>query len=383
MEAGPSGFRHSVEGVSAGARGWAGLIRVLHAVGPAMAPGVPREGARAAFGAALGLALAAVFLAPKADLHLALAMIAPFGASAVLVFAVPNSPLAQPWSAVVGNTVSALVAVAVVKALPVPAAAAPLATGLAILAMGLTRSLHPPGGAVALTVALNPEAIQAVGFRFALAPVAVGTLALVLVSVAYSRATGRKYPFRQPDAPNPHGTADRPALERLGLSEAELRELLTEFRQSTNLGVEDLARLVAGAELRAAAHHLGGLAVADIMSRDLVTVPPDATRAEVASLFATHGFTSLPVVTADREYRGVIFQIHLIRDPAAATATGLMATDIPTASLGTPAGRLLPLLADGEIDAVPVLRGHEIVGIATRTDLLAAMVQRLATAGAA
>ena len=45
-------------------------------------------------------------------------LIAPFGASAVLVYAVPNSPLAQPWSVVMGNTLSALVALAVITAFP-------------------------------------------------------------------------------------------------------------------------------------------------------------------------------------------------------------------------------------------------------------------------
>ena len=40
--------------------------------------------------------------------------IAPMGASAVLLFAVPASPLAQPWSIVGGNVMAALVGVACV-----------------------------------------------------------------------------------------------------------------------------------------------------------------------------------------------------------------------------------------------------------------------------
>ena len=139
--------------------------RLLQAFGPAMGPVALADGLRAAGGGAVGLALAAVLLAPHADLRLALAMIAPFGATAVLIFAVPNSPLAQPWSAVVGNTVSALVAVAVVRVVPVPALAAALACGLAILAMALARALHPPGGAVALTEAETDAKIQAASYR--------------------------------------------------------------------------------------------------------------------------------------------------------------------------------------------------------------------------
>lgn len=354
--------------------------RRLRALGPAMPAPARRESLRAAAGAMAGLLVGAAVMPPGASLALALALIAPFGATAVLVFAVPNSPLAQPWSAVVGNAVSALVAVAVVRLVPDPLVAVALATGGAIIAMGAARALHPPGGAVALTAALNPDAIHEAGFRFALAPVALGTLALVLLGIGYARATGRRYPFRQTDAPNVHGTGDRPAMQRLGLSEDELRALLTEFRQATNLGPEDLARLIAGAELRAASHHLGGLTCGDIMSRDLVTVAPDTPREAVAAIFAEHTFTSLPVVTAGGDYRGVIFQIRLIQaGDGPATASDLMLHDLPSVGVGTPVAALLPLLAEGEVDAVPVLRGDEIVGIVTRTDLIAALASRLAT----
>ena len=51
--------------------------RLLQAFGPAMGPVALADGLRAAGGGAVGLALAAVLLAPHADLRLALAMIAP------------------------------------------------------------------------------------------------------------------------------------------------------------------------------------------------------------------------------------------------------------------------------------------------------------------
>jgi hypothetical protein len=73
-------------------------------------------------------------------------IVAPVGASAVLLFAVPASPLAQPWSIVGGNVLSALFGVIVTGLVPEPALAAALAVGGAILAMSLLRCLHPPGG---------------------------------------------------------------------------------------------------------------------------------------------------------------------------------------------------------------------------------------------
>ena len=81
---------------------------VWRALGPAMARIRLRDAGLAALGAGLGLAACAwLILAPEVDLRHGLYMIAPLGASAVLLFAAPNSPLAQPWSAVVGNSVSA------------------------------------------------------------------------------------------------------------------------------------------------------------------------------------------------------------------------------------------------------------------------------------
>ena len=135
-----------------------------------MARPLPREQVRAAAGAGLGLLLCAALVAllrPAGPA--ALQLVAPLGATAVLAFAVPNSPLAQPWSAVVGNTVSALSALAVLAVAPAPLAVG-LAVGSAILAMTTTRSLHPPGGAVALLLALDPQSAEEAGLAFALAP---------------------------------------------------------------------------------------------------------------------------------------------------------------------------------------------------------------------
>jgi CBS domain-containing membrane protein len=368
--------------------GWRGLL-------PAMAGPRLADLARAGIGAGLGLLLAGLALRAL-DLGW---LIAPMGATAVLVYAVPNSPLAQPWSVVVGNGLSALVALAVLFALPQADAAPPLAVGLAIAAMLVTRSLHPPGGAVALLVALtapDPAALM-------LGTVVAGSALLVAVGVVWHRATGRVYPFRQPAQPGPHGTRDPAPEARIGLDPADLATILDAYRQSANLGVADLARLVGAAEQAAAARRMEGFTAADIMSRDLVTVGPEAPLARVADLFRSRGFTSLPVV-AEGRLLGVIFQIDLIRRAredafrqhhgllAALTrlvqahragpvrAGDIMQTMGPRVAADTPVGALLPLLADGGAEAVPVVEGAAILGIVTRTDLVSALAQRLAQA---
>lgn len=193
---------------------------------------------RAGIGAFIGLALAGAFvLAPTIDLTLGLFLVAPFGATSVLLFALPNSPLAQPWSAIVGNIVAALVSVSVCLIVQDPVLRIALAVGLAITAIILCRALHPPAGAVAMTAAMSPDAVRELGFLFAIVPIGLGTVVLVLIAIAYGRVTGRHYPFRQFDGPNIHGTQDPVPMERLGLSEADLTNILDRYKQSFNLGV--------------------------------------------------------------------------------------------------------------------------------------------------
>lgn len=378
------------------------MLHFLRSFGPAVARTSGVEAVRAGVGATFGLALIGLFvLSATVDLKLGLYLIAPFGATSVLVFAVPNSPLAQPWSAIVGNTAAAVVGVAATLIVDDPVLRIALAVGMAITLMIVLRAIHPPAGAVAMTAAMSPESIHHLGFWFALAPVALGTIALVVVAMVYARLTGRRYPFRQFD--EQHGAKDASAAARLGLSGEELTEILERYRQSFNLGVEDLARLIGAAEIQAATH-AGPVTAADVMSRNLITVKADTPLSEVADLFRRHKFTSLPVVGPGAKFLGVIFQIHLIsraREDALRLDRGflpalkrladrhrekpvlagdIMGVAVPRAIGTTPLSALLAMMGDGDIDAVPVLEYGAIIGIVTRTDVIAAMARRIARA---
>lgn len=112
-----------------------------------------KEKWRASLGAALGILVVAtvsalwLYGAPAAEYSaLTLAIVAPIEASAVLVFAVPSSPLAQPWSVVAGNTLSAVIGIACVKWVPDATLAAAFAVSLAIAAMLAARYCIPPVG---------------------------------------------------------------------------------------------------------------------------------------------------------------------------------------------------------------------------------------------
>lgn len=142
---------------------------------------------RATVGAIVGLLITGFVskfaLGSVSDLPL---LIAPMGASAVLLFAVPGSPLAHPWSIIGGNSLSAFVGVACATCIPDPIVASALACGIAIGLMMAAGCLHPPGGAVALTAVLGGPSIQATGFGFALWPVGINSLLLLAAALAFN-----------------------------------------------------------------------------------------------------------------------------------------------------------------------------------------------------
>lgn len=357
------------------------LRRTIADLRPAMGRFALREQARAGAVAACGLAGCVILGLIALDSGHAL-LFAPLGASAVLLFAVPNSPLAQPWSAVAGNTASAILAIAVTGIVPSPWAAPVCVGGAIVLMMGL-RALHPPGGAVALLVALGAADGHPFGQIFALLPVALGTGALVAFAIGLNRLTGRVYPFRRA-ASQRDGAAARHA--GLGLSTEELRALLSRFNQSTNLGAADLGRLLAAAEMEAARHRFDGRRCGDVMTRPLVTVGSDASLDEVAARFRAHPIESLPVTDAAGRMLGLILKDDLldwaVAGPdgrswrradgrrTAPRAEAVMRTDVRAVPHDTPVGVLLGALGRNPTPVVPVTEGETLVGVITRADVL-------------
>lgn len=173
-------------------------------------------------------------------------IVAPLGASAVLIFAVPASPLAQPWSVIGGNTFSALIGVAAFRLVPDATLAAGVAVGGAILIMSLCRCLHPPGGAAALTAVIGSPGIHAVGYLFAFAPVAINSIALVALGIVFHRMTRRSYPHRA--APPAIAQTDMAAA---GFLTADIDAALEDMHESFDISRADLELLLARAEVHA------------------------------------------------------------------------------------------------------------------------------------
>jgi len=137
-----------------------------------------REHLRDAIAGCLGLA-AMQGLANLADLPIAGV---PFACSIILIVAAPDSETAQPRNVVGGHVLSALSGCLMALLMAPHWWTLPLAIGLAIFAMLLTRSLHPPAGLTAVIAATQP-----VSWHFVVTPILSGALVLVLLSCGYLR----------------------------------------------------------------------------------------------------------------------------------------------------------------------------------------------------
>lgn len=170
-----------------------------------MLPGGRLGWARMALGAFLGIALAGLgtrlVQGPALDGATLPWLVAPLGASAVLVFAVPASPLAQPWPVIGGSLLSGAVGLACGHLGLPPWLAAALSVGLAIATMALARCLHPPGGACALLCALG-AANSDWGAAFLAVPLGLNLALLVLAGSLWNNATGHPWPHRAHSAPS-------------------------------------------------------------------------------------------------------------------------------------------------------------------------------------
>lgn len=190
-------------------------------------------------GGFVGILLVLEFSGRVLDIHGAAFVVASLGASAVLLFAVPHSPLSQPWPMLGGQLASAAIGVICARMLADPFLAAPLAVALAIGVMYILRCLHPPGGATALVAVVGGEPVRALGYGFLLTPVLVNVLIILLVAVlANYPFAWRRYPARLARP------AAAPAVgEKCLITHSGLVYALSQIDSFIDVSEEDLVRI--------------------------------------------------------------------------------------------------------------------------------------------
>ncbi|MBK5373398.1 HPP family protein [Pseudomonas sp. TH43] len=205
----------------------------------------PSEWSRAAIGMALGTLFSVWLCAQVFGHEVAYHLIGPLGASAVLLFAVSSGALAQPWSIIGGYLCAGVVALLVAHVLGRTLGSACLAAGMALVLMCWLRCLHPPAGALALTLVLADPATIAMDWK-AMEPVMLGAACLLLSALAYNNLTRIRYPKR-PAEPAPLVAP----VDIQAITAEDLKLALADMEAFIDITPEDLEQLIHASELHA------------------------------------------------------------------------------------------------------------------------------------
>ena len=329
-------------------------------------------------------------------------LIAPMGASAVLLIAVPASPLAQPWSIIGGNVIAGVIGVTCARLFGEPIVAAALAGALAIGAMFAFRCLHPPSGAIALTAVLGGPAVQAMGYDFVLMPVGLNSVLLLLAALFYNNATGRRYPHLiHVDPVKTHATTDLPPAARVGMLPEDLDTVLARYNQVLDISRDDLEKLFQETERQVYLRRFGVTECQDMMSRDVVSVEFGTTLQDAWEQLHAHRITVLPVVDRARRLIGIVTRADFIEHANMGKQDGfanrlrtllrpvrqthsskpevvgqIMRKEVRLARANQPIVELVPLMSNEGLHALPVIDDEQrLIGIITQSDMIAALYE--------
>ena len=356
---------------------------------PAALPGDRRELLSGMAGACLGL-LVTEWVSRQLLGNAAPWFLAPLGASAMLLFAVPTSPFAQPWSLLGGNLVSALVGVSLHRMLGDSGLTAALAGTLALGAMFGLRCPHPPGVAIALNAVMGGAAVQRLGYGYALAPVTLNSALMLGLALLFHRLQGRRYPHG-PASSHPHNTRDPLPTRRAGHMREDLDAALHSFGQVLDIGRDDLEEIMVRAQLNSQRRQWDDVHCADIMSRDVISIATTDAVDEAWTRLERHRIKALPVLDERGQLAGIVslhdffigqsapLPARLPRMSTARRVEDIMTRRVRTARPEQSIADLVRGFSDGGLHHMPVVdETHRVIGMITQSDLVAALFQAMA-----
>lgn len=333
-----------------------------------------------------------------ADTTSTIILLASMGASSVLLFGLPNSPLAKPWSFAAGHLISAAIGLICSHLFTDLALMAAVTIGCVLFAMYIFECMHPPGGATAL-VPVIASTDQLLGYDFLLYPVALNVLVMLAASLLLNRLLLKRPQQKTPEKFDPvHLHQDFSPLKRLGLQPEDLLSALNSFQTVVDVSEQDLERIYTQAQLHAYQRKSGEIRCRDIMSADVITVMADTPVATAWRLLQKHKISMLPVVDKQRQLLGVVSVADFLKNLHVPHYWGLLrhlnalllkrghkkhhkrrVAELMTAKLTVVSeddhiAALIPLLSDQGLHHIPVLnKQQQLSGIITQSDLIAAL----------
>jgi CBS domain-containing membrane protein len=213
-------------------------LKVLwRSFGPGFDPLTLAEKSRSALAAGFAIFVLGEALHFLPDGGHPLLLFASMAAAAVLLYAFPHSPMAQPWPLLVGNLLSGLMGWLCSLYIPDPVWAASCAVGLAIFVMHLTHSLHPPGAATAMIMVLHASDIQHHGWLWVGGAVLANALfSLLLALIINNLIHAGRYPVLH------HAVPPQPAASA-ELAEEDIEWALQKMEGVIDVNEEDLLEI--------------------------------------------------------------------------------------------------------------------------------------------
>jgi CBS domain-containing membrane protein len=331
-------------------------------------------------------------------------LVAPVGASTVILFALPHSPVAAPWPVLGSYLFGTACGFAALILVPSPPLAAALAVAATVWLMARFNCIHPPGGAVPLMMVLAAPQTPGALHHLSLAVVANVLLMLLLALVINNLLLRRRYPWHATAAAsNPHLTRDALPEQRIGLTHEDLEYAFKARDAFVDVQEGELVELYNLAVDHAFRRHVG-LTCGDVMSRDLITVAFSTGLDEAWAELSLHRIRALPVVDPFGRLLGIVTLTDFLKtmDHPPLPALGVRLRDllrrtpgthsdkaevvgqimtqaVITARADTPIFELVHALAEKAVHHIPVVdEGRRVVGIVTPSDINAALYKQIA-----
>lgn len=329
-------------------------------------------------------------------------IVASMGASSVIVFFIPHSPLAQPWPLVGGQISSAIVGVWCAQTFTDTVYASAIAVGGSVLIMLAFRCLHPPGAATALAPVMAGGSTGSFGYDFLLMPLGANVAIMLAMAIAMNRWLLR-HPYPMPShaaAPKKHKNSTRiqPSYA-IGISEDDLQQALENMDMFMDVSTGDLSRLIADAQLQSFSRHKGTLTCADIMVKNILTVEYGTDVEDAWKIMHNEKLKAMPVIDKSSRVIGIItwndffkfitvgvnqtfqekFRAFIRRTPDIATnkpeSVGhIMTSPVSALPESSPIADLIPLMSSHGFRQIPIVN-HEnrLVGMVYQANLIAVL----------
>ena len=322
-------------------------------------------------------------------------LLAPLGATSVILFALPHSPLGQPWPMVGGLLLSALIGWLCGTFIHPETIAAAVAVALSIWVMARLRCIHPPGGAMAIVCALGAAHVELLLMAL------VNTLGILVAAIIINNLLPKR---RYPGGLAHPAQAVLPPPKRAAIAHVDLRYALEAIDAYLDISEEDLVEVYELATAHALQRHERRLC-SEIMTPDPLCVAYGDSLNDAWLLLRRHHLKALPVVDRSRRLVGLLtlddFLHHVEPDLGRSIADNvrkllrssgrshsnrpeavgqIMRTEVVVAHTTDSIAKIAALLSAKEHPSmIPVLdEENRVAGALSQTDVLAALYHQRA-----